>query len=107
MDMNEAGNEVTMFSFIKYFLNPRSFKLKVNEVSSDTSFKTEAIPQGNLVSPKFFILKTNISVAQLPNDNILQISIYMEYPQISYRRPNWKIVERKLQDSVTIVEKIV
>ena len=49
----------------------------------------------------------NKSVAQLPNDNMFQISLYMEDLQISYCRPNWKIVERKPQDSINIVEKFV
>ena len=42
----------------------------------------------------------------MPNDNIYQISLYMDDLQISYRHPNWKVMERKHQDSISFVEKI-
>ena len=47
----------------------------------------------------------NQFVAKLPNDNRLQVSFYIDDPQISYRNENLKVVERKLQDSIKIVEK--
>ena len=41
----------------------------------------------------------------MPKDNKFQISLYMDDPQISYRHPNWKVVERKFLDSMNIVKK--
>ena len=96
MDIHEAGIEGRMFKFIENFLKPRSFKVKVNEILSDTKVQTEGIPQGSVVSPTFFILKINKIVAKLPNDNRFQISLYMDDLQISYRHPDWKVVQIKL-----------
>ena len=104
MDIHEAGIEGRMFDFLQSLLKPRSFKLKVDGNLSDTKVQTERIPQGSVVSPTFFILKINKIVAQLPNDNRFQVSPYMDGLQISYRYPNWKVVERKPQDSINIVE---
>ena len=36
MDINEVKIEVKLFSFIQNFLKARSFKIKVNELLSDT-----------------------------------------------------------------------
>ena len=105
MDIHEAGLEGRMFKFIQNFLKPRSFKVKVNKILSDTKAETEGIPQGSVVSPNFFKLKINELVAKLSNDNRFQISLYMDDLQISYRHPDWKVVQRKLQDSINIVEK--
>ena len=73
MDVNEAGIEGRMFNFIQNFLKPKSFKVKVNEILSDTKIQTESMPQGSVVSPTFFILKINKIIPQLPNDNRVQI----------------------------------
>ena len=105
MDLHEAGIEERMFKFIENFLRPRSFKVKVNEILSVTKVQTEGILQGSVVSPIFFILKINKIVAKLLDDNRLQISLHMDDLQISYRHQNVKVVERKLQDSINIVEK--
>ena len=59
MNINEAGIAGIMFNFIQNFLNSRSFKVKVNEALSDKKLQTEDIPQGSVVSPTFFILKSN------------------------------------------------
>ena len=85
MELHEAGIERRMFKFIENFLRPRSFKVKVHEILSDTKVQTEGRPQGSVVSPTFFTLKINEIVAKLPNDNILQISLYMDDLQISFR----------------------
>ena len=63
MYMNEAGIEGRMFNCIQNFLKPRSFKVKVNEIISNTKIQSEGIPQGRMVNPKFFILKINKIVA--------------------------------------------
>ena len=41
----------------------------------------------------------------MSNDNIFQISLYMDDLQLSYRCPNREFAERKLQDSKITVEK--
>ena len=104
MDIHEVGTEGRMFNFILNFLKPISFKVKDNKILSDTKVRTEGIPQGNVVSPTFFILKINKTVAKFPNDNRFQISLYMDDIQIYYCHPNWKVVKRKLQDSINSVE---
>ena len=105
MDFDEAGIQERIFNFKQQFLKFRSFKVKVNETLPDTKIKTEGMPQGTVVSPTFFILKINRTVAQLPNDDKFQISLYMDDLQISYCHPKMKVGERKLQDSINIVEK--
>ena len=105
MDIHEAGIEGRMFKFIENFLKPRSFKVKVNEILSDTKVQTEGIPQGSVVSPTFFILKINKIVAKLPDDNRLQISHFMDDLQIFHRKQKLKFDERKLQDTINSVEK--
>ena len=107
MDKHEAGRKVRMFNFIQNFLKPRSFKVKVNKILSDTKVQTEGIPQGSVVSPTFFILKINKIVAKLPNDKRFQISIYMDDLQISYRHPKWRVDEIKLKDSINYIVKFV
>ena len=62
-DSNEAGIKGRMFNFIQNFLIPRSFKVKVNEILSDTEVQKEVIPRGSVVSPTFLILKTKKIVA--------------------------------------------
>ena len=59
MDIHEAGIEGRMFKSIQNFLEPRSFKVKVNEILSITKVQTGGIPQGSVVSPTFSILKIN------------------------------------------------
>ena len=107
MDIHEAGIKWRMFKFIQNFLKPRSFKVKVNEILSDTKVQTEGIPQGSVVSLTFFILKINKIVTKLPNDNRLKISLYMDDLQMSCCHPDWKVVQTKLQDSINFVEKFV
>ena len=68
MDIPEAGIEGRRFKFIENFLKPRSFKVKIKEILSDTKAQTGGIPQGSVVSPTFFILKKN--VANLPISDI-------------------------------------
>ena len=45
-----------------------------------------------------------VVVAQFPNDNRLQISFHMDDLHISCRHPDWKVVKRKLQDSINTVD---
>ena len=104
MDIHEARTEGRTLKFIENFLEPKFFKIKVNEVLSDTKVQTEGIPKGSVVSPTFFILKINKILANLPNDNRLQISLYMDDLQITNRHQNLEVVERKLRDSINIVE---
>ena len=44
MDIHEAGIEGRMLEFVQNFLKPRSFKVKDNEILSDTKVHTECIP---------------------------------------------------------------
>ena len=64
-------------------LKPSSFKVKVNEVLSDTKSQTEGTPQGRVVNPTFFILKINKNVAWLPTDNCFQKSLCTDDQHIS------------------------
>ena len=50
-------------------------------------------------------MKINKIVAQLQNDNRFQFSLYMDDLQLFYCHPHWRIVGRRLQGSVDIVEK--
>ena len=106
IDINDTGIEGRMFNFIQNFLEIRSFKDKVNEILSDSKILTEGIPQRRVVSPIFPILKTNKIVGQLSNDNRFLMLLYMDDLHISYRHPKWRVVERKLQNSIKIVGKI-
>ena len=65
MDINAAGIEGKIFDFIQNILKPRSFKVKVNEILSDTKVQKEGIPQGSVNSPTLFILKMNKIAAKL------------------------------------------
>ena len=106
MDIHESGIEARMLNFIQKFLKPRSFKVKVNKILSDTKVKTEGIHQRSVLSPTIFILKINKIEAQFPNDNRFQISVYMDDLHTSHRHQYWEVVERKLQDSINILENI-
>ena len=106
MDLNGTRIEGRRLNFIQDFHKPRSFKHKANKILFDTKIQTEGIPQGSAVSSKFFILKFNKIAAQLPNDNTFQTSLNMDDIQISYRHPDWRIADRRLQNSIEIVEKI-
>ena len=105
MDTNEAWIGGRVFYFMQNFLKPRLFKVKDNENLADTKVQTEGIPQGSVASRTFSYKKKNKVVSHMPKDNIYQISLYMKDLQISYRYPNWRVVERKLQDSINIFEK--
>ena len=105
MDLNEARVEGRMLNFIQKFLKPRSFKVKVNEILSDKKIQTEDILQGNVVSYAFFVLKINKNVAQLLIDKKFKIPLYMDDLQISFHHSDLRIVERRLQDIIDIVEK--
>ena len=106
LDINETGIEGRMFKFVQNFLKPRSYKVKVTEILSDTRVQTEGTPQESVASPTFLIQKINKIVAQLSNDSRDQITLFMEDLEISYRHPNWRVVERKPPDSINIVEKL-
>ena len=86
-----------MFNFIQKFLKLESFKVKFNETLSNTRVQTEGIPQGSVLTSKFFILKLNQIVAQVPNEHEFQRSFYMDNLQISYRHPIVRVVERELK----------
>ena len=58
-----------------------------------------------MISPTFFILKINKILSHLSNDNRFQILLYMDDLEITYSYPNWRIVERKIQDIMNIFEK--
>ena len=107
MYINNPGIEWIMFNFIQNFLKPRFFKIQVNEILSDAKVQTEGLPQGSVVSPTCFILKIKKIIAQLSIENIFQIKLYVDELQISYCHPNWRVVEKKLQVGVKIVEKFV
>ena len=94
-----------MFSFTQKILKTIFFKVKVNEILSDTKVKKEGTPQGAVISPRFFILKINKVIAQLPNYYKFQTSLYIDDLQITYRHPNCNIIERKLQDCINVVGK--
>ena len=49
-------------------------------------------------------MSSAVVVGQFPNDNRFQISFYMDDIHISYRHPNWKVVERKRQNSINTVD---
>ena len=106
MDLNEAGIEGRMLKFIQKLLKPRSFKVKVNEITSHAKFQKEAIPHGSVLSPTLFLLNINKIVAQFPNDNRFHISLNMDDLQISCRHADRRINERRLQNSIDVVEKI-
>ena len=59
MDIHEAGIVGIMFNFMQNFLKPRSLQVKVSEILSHTKVQSKGIPQGNIVSHTFFILKIN------------------------------------------------
>ena len=42
----------------------------------------------------------------MTNDNRFQITLYMNEFHISYRHPNWNVVEIKLQESKSVVVKL-
>ena len=65
MDLNGARIKEKMFNFTQKFLKPRYFKVKVNEILSDTKIRTEGIPQELVHSPTFFILKINRNAIQM------------------------------------------
>ena len=88
------GEEGIMFKFIENFLKPRSFKVNVNEILSDTKVQTKGKPHGSVLSPTFSILKINKILVKLPNDNRLQISLHMDDLQLSYRYRNSKMVRK-------------
>ena len=105
MGIHEAETEGRMYKLIQNFHKPRPFKVKVNEIRSDTKVQTEGIRQRSVVIPTFFTLKINKIVAKLPIDKIYQLYFYMYDLQISYRHQDLKVVERKLKDSTKIVKK--
>ena len=76
MDIRETGIEGRMFKFIENFLKLRSFKVKVNKILSDIKIQTEGIPQRSVVSPTFFILEINKTVAKLSHNDIFHISLF-------------------------------
>ena len=106
MDMNEAGIEGKMFNFIQNFLKPRSYRVKVNETLCGTKARTEDIPQGSVVSPTFFILKIKKNVSDMPNYNRFQILLCMGDLHMSYCYPNWRVVEKKLQEKYEYCRKV-
>ena len=65
IDIHETGIEEGMFNLIQNFLKPKSFKVKLNEILSDTKVQTGGIPQGSVVSPTFFILTISKSLVKL------------------------------------------
>ena len=96
MDLNNTGIEGRMLKFIQKFWNRHPIKSKLRKFHLIQIFK-----QKSYISRT----KINIIAAQLANDNIFQISLYMDDFQISYRNPIWSTVKRRLQDGIDNVQK--
>ena len=59
-----------MAEFIRNLLTDRSFKVKVNNSTSDLKHQVYGIQQGSLISPIFFILKINGIIARIKDRKI-------------------------------------
>ena len=57
MNISEARIEGRMLNFIQHFLKVRSFKVKVNEIISDTKGKQKAYHKEALLAPQFSYYK--------------------------------------------------
>ena len=104
VDLDTSYNRKKCIQFHTKLSQTKSFKVKFNEFSSGRHIQTQSIPTGSVVIPTFFKLKINKIVAHLPNDNRFQISLHTNGVQISYRHADWRIVDKRLQDSKDIVE---
>ena len=77
-DLHECGVGGKMLAFIRDFLQHRTFKVRVNNVLSESFVQENGIPQGSVLSPTLFILKINKIMSTVPNLDKINYFLYMD-----------------------------
>ena len=91
--------------FIVYFQKERNFKVKVNNVFSESQCQEEGIPQESVVSPSLFILRINKLAQLIPKHRRFQMSLFIDDLQVSHRDPNMQNTETNHQNCINVLQK--
>ena len=96
-DLYNIGLRGSLPKFIKAFLEPRRFKVKVGGSVSEENMQENGVPQGSVLSVTLFSIKINSLANFMPNDPNFIFSLYVDDLQIGYRHSNTAIIQQKLQ----------
>ena len=103
-DLRDIGLRGYMPKFIEQFLKNRTFKVRLQNIYSNTYQQLNGVLQGSVLSVALFALKVNSIIKCIPQDLRLLSSLYVEDLQIGYRHSDLQTVETKLQQCLNKVQ---
>jgi hypothetical protein len=93
-----AGN---IYNWVQNFLSDRTFQVKVGAELSDRFKQQNGTPQGSIISPLLFLIMINDIPTGVDNVNM---SLFADDSAICTGHRNIKILENKIQLSVTLIQ---
>lgn len=87
-----------ILAFIKNFLKNRHFKVRTNNIQSETKFSENGIPQGSVLSTTLFLISINDVAKQVKNP--VKISMFADDIMIYVKGKNLKTMEKLIQNTI-------
>ena len=84
-DLRDIGLREYMPKFIEQFLKNRTFKVRLQNICSNTYQQHNGVPQGSILSVTLFAPKINSIIMCISQDQRLLSSLYVDDLQIGYR----------------------
>ena len=102
-DLHNMGMRGLLPKYLSSFLQLRRFSVKIKNTVSDIKIQENGIPQGSMLSVTFFAIKINNIIQNLPVDNRIFASLYVDDFQIGYSHPDLSVIAEKLQNILNIL----
>jgi len=97
-DIHQFGLRGRLPLFVAEFLKRRQFRVKVNDMISDSQIQETGVPQGSTLSVTLFAIKINSLYSAIPN-NIFS-SMYVDDVQVAYCHHNQAVLQTELQATI-------
>ena len=104
-DLQDCGLRGRMLGFVWNFLKNRTFKVIVNNTTSDSYRQVNGIPQGSVLSPTLFIVKINRIMSSVTNLPHIKYFLYMDDLLLSTSHPDLDIAGRTMQSAIDQVQR--
>ena len=102
-DLYDAGLRGLLPKFIAAFLRKRTFCVQVGSTRSTSMIQENGVPQGSVLSVTLFAIKINSIMRNLPENNRLTASLFVDDLQVGCRDSDPLIIKRQLQ---TVLNKL-
>lgn len=103
--MHAAGLRGYLPMYIQRFLSQRSFKVRLNNVTSSEYIQVNGVPQGSLLSVTLFALKINSIVNSVPQNSNWISSLYVDDLQIAIRYYDIPTAGQEIQKCINDLQK--